>query len=565
MSTLIATAAVDENTSARRAPSRRGPDGGQSSAQSTNDYAIAGNFPRVGGDYQREPRPAHVHRRPGVPDASTATPWMTRCTRTADTPDEEQPMAIIPDLTTPVDQTTTAGRPARRPSAFGALMLRLHFYAGVLIAPFLVVAVLSGLLYTVTPQLDALFYGDKLTVTDTGATALPLAEQMAAARVAHPQGALAAMQPGSGENTTKVVFSQPDLGENQHTVYINPYTAEVRGQLTTWFGFTPVTTWLDDLHRNLHLGDLGRHYSELAASWLWVLALGGLVLWWRRHRSVRKMLVPDLAARKGVRRTRGWHASTGLWLVLGLLILSATGLTWSRYAGGNFATALDALDARRPQLATTVADTGGHHGAGTADAAPVNPADADTVLKVARDNGLTGPLELTTPAEPGQAWAVAEIDSTWPVHLDQAAIDPATRTVIARNNFADWPLLAQLSKLGTEAHMGFLFGVINQILLAALAVGLLCVIFWGYRMWWQRRPTRTDRRALVGAAPARGAWLGLPAWVIAVGVPVVFAIGWFMPLFGIPLVAFLVIDAVIGGIRQSRHKSAPVSPAPAGE
>ena len=35
---------------------------------------------------------------------------------------------------------------------------------------------------------------------------------------------------------------------------------------------------------------------------------------------------PDLAARKGVRRTRSWHASLGLWLSVGLVALSATGL-----------------------------------------------------------------------------------------------------------------------------------------------------------------------------------------------------------------------------------------------
>jgi uncharacterized iron-regulated membrane protein len=28
----------------------------------------------------------------------------------------------------------------------------------------------------------------------------------------------------------------------------------------------------------------GRLYTELAASWLWVLVLGGLVLWWQRLR-----------------------------------------------------------------------------------------------------------------------------------------------------------------------------------------------------------------------------------------------------------------------------------------
>ncbi|MEU7904923.1 PepSY domain-containing protein [Actinoplanes sp. NPDC049118] len=473
-------------------------------------------------------------------------------------------MAVTPDLTEPATPTSTPVRPIRRPSAFAALLLRLHFYAGVLVAPFLVVAALTGLLYTLTPQLDSVLYGDKLVVAEAGDTARPLAEQIAAARAAHPGGTLAAVQPGTGDGTTRVVFSQPDLGENQHTVYVDPYTGAVRGQLTTWWGSTPVTTWLDDLHRNLHLGVVGRHYSELAASWLWVLALGGIVLWWRRRRSVRRMFAPELAAKKGVRRTRGWHAATGVWLSVGLLILSATGLTWSRYAGASFTAVLDGFDAHTPDLDTGgAAAAGGHHG-GAAATAPVDPAQADTVLKVARDNGLTGPIELSVPETGGRPWTAAGIDNTWPVSLDRIAVDPATSTVVARSDFADWPLLAQLSKLGVQAHMGVLFGAVNQILLAALAVGLLCVIVWGYRMWWQRRPTRVAGRALVGAPPARGAWLGLPAWAVAAGVPVVFAIGWAMPLFGVPLAAFLVIDAVVVGVRGRGDTDVPVSPAPAG-
>ncbi|MET7752787.1 PepSY-associated TM helix domain-containing protein [Micromonospora sp. NPDC005367] len=118
---------------------------------------------------------------------------------------------------------------------------------------------------------------------------------------------------------------------------------------------------------------MGRHYSEVAASWLWGVALGGLALWWRRDRSSRgrlgRLLLPDLAARKGGRRTRGWHASTGVWLAVGLLFLSVTGLTWSRHGGANFAVALNVLDAvprslpprstvragRRPAAVTTAA------------------------------------------------------------------------------------------------------------------------------------------------------------------------------------------------------------------
>jgi uncharacterized iron-regulated membrane protein len=348
----------------------------------------------------------------------------------------------------------------------------------------------------------------------------------------------------------------------------------VQGTLTTWWGSTPATTWLDDLHRNLHAGAIGRYYSEVAASWLWVLTLGGVVLWWRRQRGTtkkaRRLLTADLAASKGVRRTRSWHAATGLWIAVGLMFLSATGLTWSLHAGANFTAVLDALHAHSPELSTslttaTPTPAGGHHHGGAPAATAVDPNAADAVLRVARANKLTGPVELTVPEDTAHAWTVTGIDNTWPVALDRIAVDPATATVVARSDFADWPLLSQLSKLGVQAHMGRLFGVFNQILLAALALGLTCVIVWGYRMWWQRRPTRTGRGAPVGAAPQRGNWQQLPAWTIAAGVPVVFAIGWALPLFGIPLAAFLVIDAIAGASRSRRTRPTDsASPAPTG-
>ena len=50
--------------------------------------------------------------------------------------------------------------------------------------------------------------------------------------------------------------------------------------------------------------------------------------------------------------------------------------------------------------------------------------------------------------------------------------------------------MAKLTKIGVLSRMGLLFGLPNQLALAAMAIGLLTMIFWGYRMWWQRRPTR---------------------------------------------------------------------------
>jgi uncharacterized iron-regulated membrane protein len=477
--------------------------------------------------------------------------------------------AQIPPAGQPAEtDEAPAGR--RRGGSIEPLLRRLHFYVGVLVAPFLLVAALTGLLYTVAPQLDQIAYGDQLHVAQVGTSTVPLAEQVAAAQEVVPDGTVTLVAPPDAPDaTTKVVLAVPDLTDDRdRTVYVDPYTGQVRGQLTTWFGSTPITTWLDGLHRHLNLGETGRLYTELAASWLWVLVLGGIVLWWRRQRGsrrIRRMTRPELSAAQGVRRTRSWHASTGVWIAIVLLILSATGLTWSTYAGARFDLVQEAFNANSAAPDTTLAggpssgegsgDHSGHTGGGaTSD---VSVSDVDTVLAAARTAGLDGPVEITPAAEPGQAWTVAQVDNVWPVRYDAVAVDPGSGTVTDHVHWADQPLLAQLSKLGVQAHMAVLFGPVNQLVLALTAIGLLAMIVWGYRMWWQRRPTRADRRRPLGDPPPRGTWRHLPPGLLVGGILVVIALCWAIPLLGWSLVAFLAVDAVAGLVHRRRAAAGP--------
>jgi uncharacterized iron-regulated membrane protein len=128
-------------------------------------------------------------------------------------------------------------------------------------------------------------------------------------------------------------------------------------------------------------------------------------------------------------------------------------------------------------------------------------------------------------------------------------VDPATGTVTARAHFSDRPFLAKLSTLGIQAHMGRLFGLANQLVLALLAAGIASLIILGYRMW-RRRPTRSDRRAPLGAPPARGGWRQLPLWVLIPGPLVVVAIGWAIPLLGLSLLAFVLLDLMLALARR---------------
>ena len=115
----------------------------------------------------------------------------------------------------------------------------------------------------------------------------------------------------------------------------------------------------------------------------------------------------------------------------------------------------------------------------------------------------------------------------------------------------DYSFVAKLADWGIRMHMGFLFGWLNQLLLFAVAAALVTVIVRGYRMWWQRRPTRGSDWA-VGRPPLRG---GLrrqhPSVVVAVVVTAI-AVGVFLPLLGLSLAAFLVVDAVVAGLKANR-------------
>ena len=81
---------------------------------------------------------------------------------------------------------------------------------------------------------------------------------------------------------------------------------------------------------------------------------------------------------------------------------------------------------------------------------------------------------------------------------------------------------------------------------------MIAVIVWGYRMWWQRRPTRGTRLG-GGAATAAGcaaATLATRPSLLVIAVTV--GVGWFLPLFGISLLAFLLVDAVIAALKKAR-------------
>ena len=433
-----------------------------------------------------------------------------------------------------------------------ALITRLHFFAGLFIGPFILLAAFSGLLYAITPQLENWLYSEHL-YTDSQGPTVPLAAQIEAAH-AHLGGSaasLAAVRPApEAGHTTRVMFAVDGLKDYEHrAVFIDPVTVASRGDLTVYgtTGVLPVRNWIGDLHRRMFLGDWGRLYSELAASWLWLIALGGLTIWLSRSRYSHPIVSGQAP------RLRHWHGLVGVALLIALLFFSATGLTWSKWAGENIGIARAAFNMSTPGLSTrlpgqgeAVDEHGDHHHETVMADTVVDYSIVDEILANARAAGIdASKLEITPALSSSHAWSVVEIDRSWPTQVDAVAIDPRSMAVVDQIIFNDFPVAAKLTRWGIDAHMGSLFGLVNQLILIVSALGVLAMVLMGYLIWWRRRPTRkTDRQGVLETwgrlTPSGRAGLAVIALLLGISIPV----------FGASFLLLLSVDVIAGSLKR---------------
>lgn len=463
-----------------------------------------------------------------------------------------------------------------------ALLKRIHFYIGLFVGPFIFIAALTGTLYVLTPQFENYLYSDALFTSSKG-EAQPLSRQIdAAVKVAGANPKIYAVRPAPNQgDTTRVMFSDPQLSASKsRAIFIDPATLAVKGDMTVYgtSGILPFRTWLDDLHRGLLLGDPGRIYSELAASWLWVAALGGVILWLTGRRKTR---MPHKLSEKVEKqqRSRRWHSTLGLALMAGLLFFSATGLTWSQWAGDNIGVLRAYMGWLTPAVNTSLnaelgpapADEHAGHHATMADMPGMDMSSHamhtrpntvvvmartfDRVVEAARASGIeANKIEIRPAYTPGKAWTVTEVDRSWPTQVDAVSVDPASMRIVDHVYFADFPLLAKLTRWGVDAHMGILFGLWNQVILAVFGIGLCAMIAWGYRLWWLRRTVNSD-----GVNPVMTlvkTWKFVPFSLQCPIFLVTLALAISLPVMGVSLMIFLLID--VARWQRSQRGGQPV-------
>ncbi|AUY35525.1 PepSY domain-containing protein [Pseudomonas soli] len=442
--------------------------------------------------------------------------------------------------------------------SFYNLAWRWHFYAGLFVAPFMILLALTGIIYLFKPQLDPLMYRE-LMVVEAGHHRQGADTLLANVRQAYPQGQVGQyLPPVSAERSAQFVVHD---GGRELNVFVDPYSGQVLGEQD---GKQNLQAIARALHGELMVGTVGDRLVELAAGWGIVLVVSGLYLWWPRGRSSAGVLWPRFSAR-GRLLWRDLHAVTGFWGSALLLLMLLSGMTWTGLWGKQYADlwnrfpaamwndvpksdkeARDLNSAHRQTVPWAMENTpmpvsgahaehAGHHMMDHAPAAP--QVSLQQVEDVATLRKVEPGYSITLPTSADGVFTIA-VFADDPRNDATLHVDQYTGQVLADVRWQDYSPVARATELGVMLHEGKMFGPLNQLVILLVCLMILLGSVSGLVMWWKRKPAGG-----LGVPPLRH---DLPRWKTAVAVMLV--LGLAFPLVGLSMVVMWGVDSLV--VRQ---------------
>ena len=421
---------------------------------------------------------------------------------------------------------------------------RWHFYAGLFVLPFVLLLSVSGSIYLFKPQIDRWEERDYRGLSLEGAVSAD--RQLEAAEAAFPEASFNHYR--LPEEAGDAAMVQMGLDGSLTEVFVSPQ-GQVLGTLDP---AERISNTVSRFHGSLMMGDWGDRLVELAASWTIVMILTGLYLWWPRPLRAAGTLWPRLSL-KGRPLMKDLHRVIGFWLAGFVLVMLASGLPWAGTWGSAFKWARSELGlvegvqewkigAEKNAAAAPVAHD---HGAKVHTMAPKPPVPSQSLplaafVQRAEAEDMTFPVLVLPPHAPqrfgpptGNVWTVKSEAQNRPL-VRSVTYDPQSGTEVSRSDFADKHPIDRAINIGIAWHEGALFGLANQIMGLVIALALIALSVLGVLMWLKRRP-----KGKLAAPPPGGR---LPRGLIAV----VVVLALLLPLFGLSLVAILLIDKARG-------------------
>jgi uncharacterized iron-regulated membrane protein len=423
---------------------------------------------------------------------------------------------------------------------------RWHFYAGLLVVPFLAWLAVTGSLYLYKGEIERNFYGSWMIA---GAHAETPAIAPLLKRVAAETGGniTQIVRPAAESEAWRMNLTLAD--GTKRMAFVDPADGHVLG-MTRPGGIMGL---VKDLHSLIITGPIGNALIEIAAGWAIILVLSGVYLWWPRGNA------PAIGVRGTPAQRMFWrdlHASLGLVAGGIVLFLALTGMPWSGVWGKNVQGWVTSHALGKPKAPAGASSE--HEGMAGMEAMASMPwatqrmmmpmdhgigpdIGPDRAIHAAMAAGLSGPWTLTLPKMPGKPYLFA---TTARAAEEERTlyVGGSDGHVVQDVGYARYGAGARWIDWGVQTHQGLEYGEPNRLVMLAGCIGLLLLAISAPVMWWKRRPA--GRIAAPPRPRPQAATRGLLV-IMLVG-------GALFPLTGLTMVAALLIDRVARRIGSGR-------------
>ena len=387
----------------------------------------------------------------------------------------------------------------------------LHLTAGLAAGVVVLIMSVTGVLLTYEKQL--VYYADTRNLAvavPAGGARLPIDELLARVRatrlVAEPSAVTVRRDPAAPVALT--------VGQGQFA-YADPYTGGVlgRGDAGVRGFFRGVTDWHRWLAASGEYRTTGRAVTGAANLAFLFLVLSGAYLWIPRTRAWRavRQVIWFRGGVSGKALEFNWHNTIGVWSVLPLALIVASGVVISYPWASNLVyravgeTPPAPRGAAEARPARSEARRAGRDASAPAALPSLNAAWA--VAEAHRAGWQTIALRIPTGASAPLAFTIDEGGPGQPQHRGTLTVDAATATIRNWEHFDTQSAGRRLRSVLRFAHTGEILGLTGQTIAGVVSLGGAVLVYTGFALtlrrflaWRARR--RRDPESVVAARPA---------------------------------------------------------------
>jgi uncharacterized iron-regulated membrane protein len=385
------------------------------------------------------------------------------------------------------------------------LIWKWHFIGGIVSAPIVVILAITGIIYLFKDNYEAPQKQELLRIEQKTENKMSFQQQWAFAQKEWEKKPTGVILPTNENECTEFISGK---FSHKSFLYIDPYTQKVKGKVN--ISDTDMHT-VRKVHGELLLGSVGTKIVELVASWMVVLIITGLYLFWPRGRGWKGFFTVRTNQSKRI-LFRDVHALSGFWFSFLLLLVLAGGLPWTDVWGEGFRMVQQKTGSGFPATWDSRMFNSNPKG---------DPIPLDEIITKAKELCLKGKTVIDLPQSAKGVYSIYnetnELGEIKKIHLDQYS-----GKVLASHTWSDVGILMKARMWTMAFHQGE-FGLWNWYLMIFVAIGLFtlsmsAIISYAYR--------KTPGTLAIPKVPEHISF-GIPLIVIVV------MLGILLPLFGL--------------------------------